>query len=113
MPKKSINVELGKRVRMRREFLRLTREQLAEQVDLSPRFINSLENGSSGVKLESLSRLAEALDTTCDYLVCGDRLSHLQFNLEKLLLDLRHDDRADLYDLLEHMIKTYQNLLKK
>ncbi|MEF9895939.1 MAG: helix-turn-helix domain-containing protein, partial [Clostridia bacterium] len=47
--KKEINVEIGARIRKKREALGLTREQLAEKADMSVTFLAEVELGSKGV----------------------------------------------------------------
>jgi len=39
----------------------MTQERLAELTDLSPRYINNIENGSGNVSLDTIELLAEAL----------------------------------------------------
>lgn len=62
---------IGKRIRARREELGFTREQLAEKADLSVQFLADIETGRSNMTTVSLSKLATALDLSCDYIVFG------------------------------------------
>lgn len=66
---KEINVILGNRIRERRVILHITREKLAEIIDVSPRFLAELESGKTGASLSTLKALCIALDTTADYLL--------------------------------------------
>ena len=45
-------VEMGERIRKYREMLNLTREQLAEQVDVSCKFIGDIECGAKGMSCQ-------------------------------------------------------------
>ena len=63
--------EMGKRIRDRREFLKLTREQLAEKIDVSPLFVSDLEYGNKGMTLRRLFTLCRALDVWSDYILVG------------------------------------------
>ena len=69
--KKSLHVEMGQRIRNRREELKWSRETLSEKTDVSARFLACVENGQSGLSLESLGRMSCALGVSTDssYLV--------------------------------------------
>lgn len=66
---KDINIILGERVRIRRNMIKLTREKLAEMVNVSPRFLADVESGKVGVSMETLKSLCSALQVSSDYLL--------------------------------------------
>ena len=66
---KDINIILGERVRIRRNMIKLTREKLAEMVNVSPRFLADVEFGKVGVSMETLKSLSIALQVSSDYLL--------------------------------------------
>lgn len=66
---KDINIILGERVRIRRNMIKLTREKLAEMVNVSPRFLADVEAGKVGVSMETLKALSIALQVSSDYLL--------------------------------------------
>lgn len=66
---KDINLILGERIRQRRGTLKMTREQLAETIDVSPRFLADVESGKVGVSIETLKNIGVALNVSCDYLL--------------------------------------------
>lgn len=66
-----LNLQLGNRVKVLREKLGLSREELAECVDISAYFLIEIETGRKGVSNVTLCKLAEALCTTTDYLLTG------------------------------------------
>lgn len=63
--------EMGRRIRERREYMQLSREQLAEFLDVSPQFIADVEYGNKGVSIKSLYILSQALGVTTDYILAG------------------------------------------
>ena len=69
--RKTINVEIGKRIQGRREQLNMTREGFARQTGYSSNFIQEAERGRSGLSSESLRIFATALDVSTDYLLFG------------------------------------------
>lgn len=55
--KKDINIEIGERVRLRRQVLGLSREQLSEMLDISALFLGYIESGAKGMSLTTLRKL--------------------------------------------------------
>ncbi len=53
--------QFGKLVRRRREALEMTIEELAERAELTPRYLNELENGQRDPSLSTVFSIAEAL----------------------------------------------------
>lgn len=76
MGKKEIQAILGARVKLRRKEKKLTREQLAEKIDVSVRFLADVESGAVGVSLATLKELCEALELSADYLLGMDTEPH-------------------------------------
>ena len=71
----------------------MTREKLAEQIDVSPRFLADVESGKIGVSIQTLKALSIALNKSCD-----------------ILLGFPSSDNAELlpfYVLLESLDKKY------
>ena len=69
MSKKEINLILGSRVRACRKQSGITREQLAERINVSVRFLADVESGIVGVSLSTLKELCHACDCSADYLI--------------------------------------------
>ena len=63
--------EMARRVRERRENLKMSREELAERIDVSPQFVAEIEYGKKGVSTKTLYLLSQALNTSGDYLLDG------------------------------------------
>jgi len=61
---KDINKAFGIRVRRRREALGLSQEELAFQAGLHRTYISLIERGLRGVTIETIAKLAKALQTT-------------------------------------------------
>ena len=86
--------EMGKRIRARRESLNMNREMLAEKLEVSPQFIADIEYGNKGVSIRKLYLLCQALDTSADFILAGERrdeeddedLNRLLFQSNKYLI---------------------------
>ncbi len=69
---KSIDYKaMGARIRKQRELLGLTREKLAEQLEVSPKFCSDIELGIKGMSLQTLSKLSDILHLNTDYILFG------------------------------------------
>lgn len=66
---KEINQILGKRIKNLRKMNNLTREELAERISVSTRFLADLESGKVGVSISTLKIIAQKLNTSADYLI--------------------------------------------
>lgn len=58
----NIKKDVGKRIRELRKLFGLTQEELGEKANLNYKFIGELERGKVNVSLDSLSRIAKALE---------------------------------------------------
>lgn len=71
--KKQINIEIGKQVKYAREQAKLTQEQLAEYIDVSPQYISDLERGVVGVSIPTLKKLCATLHVASDQILFSER----------------------------------------
>lgn len=71
--KKEINIQIGEQIKKAREFARLTQEQLAEYIEVSPQFVSDLERGVVGISLTTLKRVCTTLCVSCDQILFGKK----------------------------------------
>lgn len=69
--KKEINIQIGEQVRQAREHAKLTQEQLAEQLEVSPQYISDLERGVVGISISTLKKLCNSLAVSSDQILFG------------------------------------------
>lgn len=69
--KKEINIQIGNQIKYAREKAKLTQEQFAECVDVSPQFVSDLERGVVGISLATLKRVCLALGVSSDQIIFG------------------------------------------
>ena len=70
--KKEINIQIGERIKIARERVKLTQEQLAEYVDVSSQYISDAERGVVGVSLSTLKKICIVLQVSSDELLFGN-----------------------------------------
>ena len=64
-------LQIGGRVRKFREQRLMTQEQLAEQLDVSIKFVRDIETGAKGMSLKTLDRLSKCLLVSTDSILYG------------------------------------------
>ena len=100
---------LGKRIREAREKKYLSREQLAEMVELAPYYLGEIERDLKTPSLPVFVRICDALGVTADYLL-RDNLTtgngHIASDIEKKLGKLTAKQRIAAETILDAYIKT-------
>lgn len=69
--KKEINIQIGEHIKAVRERAKITQENLAERIDVSPQYVSDLERGVVGVSVATLKRLCVALGVPSDKILFG------------------------------------------
>ena len=64
-------MSLGQRIRERRQVLKLTQQQLAQALRLTPQHLSAVEQDKRAPSLNTLAKLAEELGVSIDYLITG------------------------------------------
>lgn len=68
--------KIGNRIRIRREELNITRNELSEILYVTPKFCSDIENGARGMSLNTLTTISETLCMSTDYILFGERTEH-------------------------------------
>ncbi len=63
--------QVGLRILRRRQKLGMTQKQLAAKAEISPALLSRIELGEQNFTMRTAWQLAEALDTTLEYLLLG------------------------------------------
>ena len=93
--------ELGKRIRAERRKQDLTQEKLAEMANISDSFMGHIERGGRTLSIETLAKLANALNLSIEYIVCGG------FNYQPDMLP------AEILDALNRMSSNQRKVFLK
>ena len=64
-------MSLGKRIRKRRQILKITQQELAQALGMTPQHISAIEQDKGAPSLGLLPKLAEQLGVSTDYLLSG------------------------------------------
>lgn len=71
MADKMDNLAVGLRIRNLRESKGLTREDIINLSGVSAQFLSAIEHGTKSMKIQTLRKLATALDVSTDFIVYG------------------------------------------
>ncbi len=64
-------MNLGERVKQRRRILKITQQQLAKALGMTPQHISAIEQNKGSPSLPVVTKLAEELGVATDYLLSG------------------------------------------
>ncbi|MEG0829543.1 MAG: helix-turn-helix domain-containing protein [Anaerovoracaceae bacterium] len=71
---KTIDLEgMGRRIRTKRESMHMSRPVLANQLNVSSKFVADIEYGDKGVSIQTLYKLSQLLHLSTDYILAGER----------------------------------------
>lgn len=66
------NKEIGERIRKLRERQNCTRDDLAEKINISSKFLYEIETGKKGFSAKTLYKISKALSVSSDYIMLGE-----------------------------------------
>lgn len=102
-------IKIGERIKIRRKELKLTQEKLSELIDVSPSYVSGIERGCSVCSLATISKIAQTLDVSLDYLIFGLRLNNLNTIFDEILKTIPEKNHALYFSLCQNVA----NSLKK
>lgn len=79
----------GKRIRAARKATGITQKQLAEKIGVAEITIQQYERGIRTPKVDTLQRIAAALETSIDSLLNGEETSERAQNLPEIVIEVR------------------------
>lgn len=98
-------VSIGGRIRKQREYLGLTREQLAEKLDITPKFCSDIELGVKGMSVPTLCRIATTLSLSTDYILFGKQEKKEKLSVFKALSPMVESIAPSQLPYLESVLK--------
>ena len=99
--KKEINIQIGEQIRLAREQAKLTQEQFAERIDVSPQYISDLERGVVGISIPTLKRACVALGVSSDQILFGTVAEERNSAIEKRCSNLSDEEFNALLSIVD------------
>ena len=100
---------VGERIRAAREAKRMTQQELAELVDLSPTHVSVIERGVKSPRLETFILIANALEVSADALlidVVNDASQGVASELSELISSLPAKERMRILKIVRVLIES-------
>ncbi|SHG92290.1 Helix-turn-helix domain-containing protein [Thermosyntropha lipolytica DSM 11003] len=105
---------IGQRVRESREKVGLTRQELAERLEISTYYVGQIERGERMMSLSVLEALASCLHVSLDYLVWGkERMDNCFYQLAESKGYYETGSDKELLELLDLCSPRERELIKK
>lgn len=105
---KQFLVEMGKRIALKRKEMKLTQEQLAEQINLSLQSVSCIELGKKAIRPDNLVNICRTLNTTADYLLTGTVPPEKLHGMCKDLSILKEDDLKLIQSFIDRLKENYR-----
>lgn len=64
--------QIGLRLRKQRELMKMTRENLADKLNITVKFLSDIELGQKGMSIQTLANFSKVLDLSVDYILFGE-----------------------------------------
>lgn len=97
---------IGMRIKEVRKSHNITQAKLAEMTNLSVSYISHIETAQKKASLESLVRIADALEVTVDELLNGNQLynpTEYQTDIDLIIADCNQSEKRLMYELMQSM----------
>ena len=96
-------VEIGKRIKNKRKEVGITQEKLSELIEVSPSYICEIERGGSISSLATISKIAQTLNISLDYLVFGINKNNSNTMFSEILESLPEENHQLYVNLCENI----------
>lgn len=97
---------MGLRIRKKREELNISRENLAEKIDVSVKFIYDIEYGFRGISIKRLILLTQVLEVSADYILLGDEIPNDRIFISEIS-KCPQDKKQILLEIVKKIISFY------
>lgn len=100
-------VTIGKRICEIRRAHKITQEELAEQLGVSPKHISHTERGTSSLSLKNLINFCTLYNCSLDYIVFGNSNNIALSKLPSEIVDILQKDNEQEISMLNQYLNTY------
>ena len=103
--KKEINIQIGEQIKSAREQAKLTQEQFAERIDVSPQYVSDLERGVVGVSITTLKRICTVLCVSSDQILFGQKTENRAATIAEKCKSLSDKQYMILSDIVSKYVE--------
>ena len=94
---------MGQRIMLRRKSLRMTQEDFAEKIGVSPQMISNLELGKKAIRPENLAKVCEVLDLSADFVLTGVNTGTAIDAVAEKLIQLTDAELQMVSEMIDYM----------
>lgn len=94
---------MGQRIMLRRKSLRMTQEDFAEKIGVSPQMISNLELGKKAIRPENLAKVCEVLDLSADFVLTGANTKTAIDTVAEKLTQLTDAELQMVSEMIDYM----------
>ena len=94
---------MGQRIMVRRKALRMTQEELAERLGVSPQMISNLELGKKAIRPENLAKVCDVLGLSADFVLTGTNTKTAVDVVAEKLTQLTAEELQMVSDMIDYM----------
>ncbi len=88
-------IELGERIRKRRQEIHLSQEAFAEKAGVSVNTVSRVEGGQTAMSIEIFRKMVKALETDANELMGDSILSDGENHISSLVCRIRHLEKRE------------------
>ncbi|QWT52514.1 helix-turn-helix domain-containing protein [Lachnospiraceae bacterium] len=101
---------IGAKFQRERERQRITREHMAEQINISSKFLYEIESGRKGFSCEIFNNMCKYLHVNADFILAEDEVTGNRFRIETMTRDFSAEEMnylAKMIDGIREMRRAY------
>ncbi len=106
MPASKLLMDIGDRLRERREEMKLTQKEAGKLLGISETFYGEIERGNKRLSIERMLEVEKKMDMDLTYLLTGEKIT------SRFMIDVYNKCPEDKRDLMEELLieiaKLYQ-----
>ena len=88
---------------VRRKALRMTQEELAERLGVSPQMISNLELGKKAIRPENLAKVCDVLGLSADFVLTGSNTKTAVDAVSEKLTQLTAEELQMVSNMIDYM----------
>ena len=111
--KKELNIQIGEQIKTARERSKMTQEQFAERIDVSPQYVSDLERGVVGVSIATLKRICTVLGVSSDQILFGRETENRAVSIAERCRSPSEQQFLLLSDIIEKYVEAIESTLTK
>ena len=104
------NLEIGNRIRIVLEDMRLSRDKFSEKIGISEIFLSQIERGEKSLSLNTLINICEITGCNADYILFGEvKDNDVIRKTLRILTPLPPEVCNSVYDIMTSVKQVYEN----